>query len=688
MEIAEIQKLEESIHNDIRNLRAKLKFNPKGQVFIHLQMKSLEGINDKLYRIRTVLSHEKYRFVFIGAIGSGKTTAICHLFNLTEEYEKTIKEDGEEYKTIRTRELLSTGSGRTTICEVEIHTSERRAYFEIEPKSKENLNILIDLFCDQIEIRSNKDESKNKMDANETKGVNIISEEDERALRNIINLQYKEKKGNKESKIIRIDEAIELFEKIKNLEEFKNEVKKRAKLEDRIYEQERTKIRYSNTEKESEKTWLRNMFSKINVAVLPNMSIPEKIHIYLSPQIFSSENAPKVSSIIDTKGLDEDKYRTDIDKFISETDTICLFTTPFANAPEAQISTQLKKNLSFKSQKYEDKFGILVLPRNDEPIKLQAANGGKVNSWEEGIFNRTNTIKNKLQESNLDFFDDNIVFYDALRFFNDEEYKISRKYDNNSKVKAVILKEKMEVLEKLNNIIANREIRYIKEIENVRQQIDKIKSSDNLPEKIVSDISIIVDDIKKVKNLNLPGFLYDNLVDEVLNYYRRTYHWMTKHAIHARLGVYGTNSFHDMVKGVAEDENLLRKFTIEHKNNLKETIEKLGIHNELKEHTPVLISQFDDYYKCFITAVGDGIRDFLINQKMLPSNLDEIWESLKNERGSEREEGETYTGNILRRLRQRLESSEHGENLNRYFQKCTETEWTKMINKTLQFFGE
>ena len=95
-----------------------------------------------------------------------------------------------------------------------------------------------------------------------------------------------------------------------------------------------------------------------------------------------------------------------------------------------------------------------------------------------------------------------------------------------------------------------------------------------------------------------------------------------------------------------------------------------------------------NYYDKFISTVGEGIRNFLLTQKMLPSSIDEIWADLENERGSRRDEGETYTSNILRRLRQRLDRSEHGENLNRYFQKYTETEWTKMINKTLQFFGE
>src|SRR5688572_21787213 len=76
----------------------------------------LNNLKSKLARLETIernLDIDKYMLVFVGTIGEGKTTAICHLFNLVGEFSVSKTIGGRTKKTIKEiQELLATGSGR------------------------------------------------------------------------------------------------------------------------------------------------------------------------------------------------------------------------------------------------------------------------------------------------------------------------------------------------------------------------------------------------------------------------------------------------------------------------------------------------------------------------------------------------------------------------------------------------
>jgi energy-coupling factor transporter ATP-binding protein EcfA2 len=90
-----------------------------------------------------------YKLVFIGQKGSGKTTTILELFGLNK------KIDGKE------EELLVTGAGGTTLCEVELLKSNKPiTYFEIEPVDGRLFNQSVDAFCsiyDESDVRREGD---------------------------------------------------------------------------------------------------------------------------------------------------------------------------------------------------------------------------------------------------------------------------------------------------------------------------------------------------------------------------------------------------------------------------------------------------------------------------------------------------------------------------------------------------
>ncbi|MHC5830878.1 MAG: hypothetical protein ACYT04_86725, partial [Nostoc sp.] len=96
----------------------------------------------------------KYKIAFIGTIGQGKTTAICHLFNLITDLKVSKTSGGKTEDVTETKELLSTGAGRTTICEVIIKASEK-TYIEIEPYTVDEMENLIIEFCEYIANKDN-----------------------------------------------------------------------------------------------------------------------------------------------------------------------------------------------------------------------------------------------------------------------------------------------------------------------------------------------------------------------------------------------------------------------------------------------------------------------------------------------------------------------------------------------------
>ncbi|MHC5732157.1 MAG: hypothetical protein ACYTXY_50480, partial [Nostoc sp.] len=89
---------------------------------------------------------------------------------------------GKPRNISETKELLSTGGGKTTICEVIIKAAEK-TYIEIEPYAVDEMENLIFEFCEHI---ANKDNPQADQKI-------IISKEIERAIRNVtkMKLHYK-----------------------------------------------------------------------------------------------------------------------------------------------------------------------------------------------------------------------------------------------------------------------------------------------------------------------------------------------------------------------------------------------------------------------------------------------------------------------------------------------------------------
>jgi GTPase SAR1 family protein len=304
---------------------------------------------DFLKTIKRKLENEKYKFVFIGKKGIGKTTTILELFG----FNKTINGKHED--------LLTTAAGGTTTCEVELlKSSKPNTYFEIEPIDNKLLDQYIDDFCASYD------------DTDSFREDSYLPSEISRSIRNMIGLKKKEIKS--------------LFKHCKTFEEFRYEVIRRIDIEFRT----KTIIDCNL----SNGTYFKDCqakFNEINLCKIKDVLLPRKIKIYLTKDTFDFDKYPMISSIVDTRGIDTTSSSTDSNKmkredilnYIDNEADNCLFffVDNIKPAPSQGISELLKTRLSSGN---EFKFFLIVNVHGQEAEEVMT-DDGKAGSMQVGI---------------------------------------------------------------------------------------------------------------------------------------------------------------------------------------------------------------------------------------------------------------------------------------------------------------
>ena len=631
-------------------------------VFEHIRKKSLISKLNRLNEISRILDIQKYKIVFIGKIGAGKTTAICNLFNLVHDIQKSVEINKGKRNIEVTEPLLSTGSGRTTISEV-IIKSDKNIYIEIDPYSKEKLELWINDFCESF--------------YNDKSEIGVISTEIDRALRSITNLNRTSKKiEDKDGKISsKTTDLAEEKAKEVSLEEFKRYAFENADLDKRIYEKANSQI--FCPESANPKQWLKETFEKVNKADIPDFSIPKKIFIYINNEIFGGSELDLFDSIIDTKGIDENPIRLDLRDYIEKEDTICLFTSTYNDSPETNVRELMKYFLSQHSKKYEERFVTFVIPHKGEPEKENDGDGTR----ETGIEIKKGIIQGAFNKLNLNFFKDNILFYDALQYY-DSTGRIERDYGEKD-----IQDTKDDVIFAINHVIENRKDSLIKEVNEIDNSFQQIQKGKTLSEKEIELINVAVSKLKDIQNLDrrIPSFIYEEFIDDYVEYYSEKYSaWNTKDAIHRRSGTFeerGFDTFFDakvVAEGIDEDQ-MLKKFTKNLKDEVKQIIDELGESlEELESLTPEITKRFEIQYDAFISKVGQQMESFLRDN----NENSVFWRELIDRRGK----GSGYNQDVCTILRRKLEILNAGVSANRILQEYSEKEWKETIEIILGFF--
>ena len=387
----------------------------------------LQLLKTNLQSSQEFLASNSHRVAFVGSVGVGKTTAICGILGLLDENGAT---------------LLSAASGRTTLCEVEIRAGKANRIL-ITPCSKSELHSYLRDFVEILKMRHDGT-SKNDNDKLE------LSAEVERCLRNMINLprrhakhQENEKKDTPQRPV---DEAMELYKKIQNPDQFYKEIKNRLNADMRNL----TEIKCRD---EVFSGWLKKNFSEINQGKNPQTPMPQKIIIELNQPLFGHHDLD--IQLVDTKGLDGNVEREDLDQKFQDNRTLCVACTGFNDAPEQAI-VDLLKHLSEcgLQQQITSQTLLMVLDRNEE-AKEVLAEEGQVSSAEEGRSVRhgqiEDTFRNRLKMSDHHFPE--IFFFNA-------------KKDSNQKASCRVLE-----------MIADLRLRHVEAVQEVERAIEEIEKN-------------------------------------------------------------------------------------------------------------------------------------------------------------------------------------------------------------------
>lgn len=313
-------------------------------------------LHDPLTKLRSrILSevdfvrHTEHGIAFIGEIGVGKTTALSFVTNL-------ITTDGEKPKSV-----FPTGSGRTTVCEVAI---------KIAPA----FGIAVDCL-EEEEIR--------KLVADLVNGLKFgksgLPSELERVIRNMADVRRVTTRAKTPSeKATTVDHLKDLIDQFDDVESVIAEVVARLRLETRTENQ-----MILSKETEGSMEWLSTNISKINYGQHPKFSVPQRITVLLPLEAL--RETPYLLSVIDTKGVEGTTQRSDLMAQIEDERTVTVLCCKFSDAPGNVPLSIMRETLDSGSDALAaERLCLLVLPREDEALKIVDDSGNTPGSAEEG----------------------------------------------------------------------------------------------------------------------------------------------------------------------------------------------------------------------------------------------------------------------------------------------------------------
>lgn len=327
----------------------------------------LSKLRNRILNEIEFIRHNEHGIAFIGDIGVGKTTALSFVTNLV------LADKGEKPESV-----FPTGSGRTTVCEVAIKIAP--AYgISVDSLTEEAIRELVSDLV--IGLKT---------------GKSGLPSELERVIRNMADLrrtQPRVKVGLEKPKPI--DELRDMVDATEDLDQVIAEVLTRMKLESRT---EAQMILSESAEGSIE--WLASNIAKINYGQHASFSVPQRITVLLPLQAL--RETPYLLSVIDTKGVEGTTQRSDLKAQIDDSRTVVVLCSKFSDAPGPTPMSIMHEMIDSGADALDaERICLLVLPRDDEALKIVDDFGGNPASAEEGYAVRESQIDQQFATEGL-----------------------------------------------------------------------------------------------------------------------------------------------------------------------------------------------------------------------------------------------------------------------------------------------
>jgi len=333
------------------------KHNPDGYAKAQFEMH-----RESLLKSTSYLESLFHSIAFVGDIGVGKSTAICAGSDLLVEPDKTAKKTAP-------KAVLETGGGGTTLCEVHIHSETVDVYgLIVQPNSETEVFRLVNDFCAALVDRHN----------GLTEGVRGVSQEVNRAIRNMAGLVRPQGKG--ETKTSPPDPAMELVKQCEgNLPEVAAEVLARIKLGLRT----QCEFRFQESDRQAGLKKLQQIFAEVNRGQRADVSLPRRIDLIVPFPLLGKRSHQL--RIVDTKGVDGTAIRPDIRAHLDDSRTLTVLCSRYNDAPCTTMQGLLEHLVNTGAENIiSERVAMLVLPRQNEALAMKDDSGMNADTIEEG----------------------------------------------------------------------------------------------------------------------------------------------------------------------------------------------------------------------------------------------------------------------------------------------------------------
>ncbi|MFR5265209.1 hypothetical protein [Clostridium sp.] len=577
----------------------------------------LSRIKDEINFIDRKLN-KKCSLVFLAEKGAGKTTIIDYLLDLNYEKEKINEKTGKKIKVME--EVLETGSGATTLSEVEIIQSDfYRSSIEIIPYPKEDTIELLDSFA--------KIHFGNFHKIDEFIEISLPTELN-RGCRNLTNLKENKKEKTDAASILASKYSVD------NFKEFRTDVLRRANLENR------NKLIYNYDGNINEKEWIKKIFRKINLVHLSESPIPMKIIIKLNKDIFDFSTLKRIDRIIDTRGLEAHSItdRLDIKNlFRKKDDNSLIVLVDKFNSPSKSIIDLIDHYIYDKNLDILDRTSYIVNFRDGEAENVLCSDG-KAENIEIGISEKLAQLKQIFNENKLNFNLSNIIYANPRMFLKDDG-RISIDDDDydlygDSRQEIIIAKKdirnkhKFNFNKKLLQIINNYDNKLIEERKTLLEKYMQIKKLIDENTKLNLD-NIKIKVIEKEFDLHLEPLVNDMYFNYIKNKFPSTLR-----AINNRFGIFNSNDIYcEGANFIEKNIKLkLKKFKDEIILDLKSIKNTNTVNQSQKNIIDMLIRDINNNFFNHIDMINTYYYEDLKNNTF-STNKEFFWTKVKRRWG-------------------------------------------------------
>lgn len=360
-------------------------------------LKRLEEYQAEIRHVADLILEREHNVAFVGAIGIGKSTAICKATGLD-----VVSGDGQSSA------VLETGGGGITLCEVALKAGPEYGVI-VTPRTTEEIRADVADFADQL-LRRVLGATKSE-DGDDTQRA--VPREIERAIRNMSGLRPKRRKGT-DGRPVRIDPAQDLAAKLPSSRDLVVEILSRMDLPRR----DRHDEWYDPTSPKGPLEWLKDVFEQINNGRHPDFSLPAHVDLIV-PDLMSAGDI--TVNIVDTRGIDQLIARADLEGHLLNSHTVSLLCSGFNDAPEQSVQHLLERARAIGNPQVDTHTAVLVLARPGEARAVKDEAGIRAETDEEGY-----ELKGEQVNSALAPFDLEDLPVEFFNSFSDDAQRLKR----------------------------------------------------------------------------------------------------------------------------------------------------------------------------------------------------------------------------------------------------------------------